>query len=66
MNSGDLVGLILVSVPGIWFIAHPRSVIHAYKRFHGPELRMPSDRVVRVVGGTWVLVSVLIVAASRR
>jgi hypothetical protein len=40
---------------GVWWIAFPVSVVRFYQWFHGGAVKVPSPRIVRVLGGAWLL-----------
>src|ERR1035437_734739 len=62
MNNSDIVGFVLFSSFGLWWIIAPQSVIRFYTWFHRGKLSpMPTPTVIRIIG---LLVVVLMVCIT--
>jgi hypothetical protein len=52
--GAEIFGLIVFIAFGAWWVvALPRSVIRFYEWFHRGAVKLPSPRVVRVIGAVW-------------
>ena len=62
MSNSDIVGFVLFSSFGLWWIIAPQSVIRFYTWFHRGKLSpMPTPTVIRIIG---LLVVVLVVCIT--
>ena len=60
MNSSDYLGLVILSIFGIWWIMFPQSVIRLYTRIHCGQIKLPSTSGIRAAGALWVVVVIVV------
>jgi succinate-acetate transporter protein len=66
ITTSDLLGLGLFGGFGLWWLAFPKSVIRFYTWFHSRKVRIPSPRVIRILGAAWMAFVFAVVLFSRK
>ena len=66
VGASDMFGLLLALSFGVWWILFPSSVINFYTWFHRGKVALPRPIGVRLVGGLWVVVVVVVAWVNLR
>jgi hypothetical protein len=56
----DIVPAALFGLFGLWWILAPHSVLHFYGTLHRGKIRLPSPNGVRIAGGLWLALLVVV------
>ena len=60
ITASDGVGLAFFLSFGLWWVCFPASVIRFYTWFHRREMTLPAPGAVRLVGGLWCALVILV------
>jgi len=66
ITTSDLLGLGFFGGFGLWWLAFPQSVIRFYTWFHRRKARLPSPRVIRILGAAWMALVFAVVLFGRK